>query len=461
MATFDYSLKISDGTTTVILTSSPFDIREYQPKVGTEEERAVSETCEVRVTDTSVANNLDEVRTINKLLNQAQQAQANRAIAKVYLLWKSATAATEYRSELKTGRAEWNAEALTLPYWRGDTQFVMIHWERVNYWEGAEAQLALTNPNGTNNTTGLTVYNCNDLRGESPNIYANYVDITGTAVLGDLPGATRLELTNSYDVAASLSHLWIGQNVFTPATFSHIIEGEDASYGGSVVSGGEWTNYSDSGFIRCTVSSYTESKLLAWDLPAALAQTALGRLHRITFRSTNMGSSPNVFRFRLKVSYGAAVVWQSALVQPDTAYALSIRNLFTLKIPPWLTGLTALDGLTLELYGMKTIETPGYLEIDFIQLTPVDGYREIHSASYAVPYQARIVDDGINDNLYIDDGTGDDKAGIMIGLFAPIMVWPGRNQRLYFLMHANTTGTAEIARTLSVKLYYRPRRRSL
>jgi hypothetical protein len=455
MATFDYSLKISDGTTTVTLTSTPFDIREYQPRVGTEEERTVSETCEVRVTDGTVANNLDEIRAVNKLLNQAKRAQKNRALAKVYLLWKSASAATEYRSEIKDGRAEWDAAALTLPYWRGDTQFVLIHWERVNYWEGPEAQLALTNPNGTGNTDGLTVYNCNDQDGASPNVRANYVDITGTAVLGDLPGVTRLELTNTYNSEAELYWVWIGQNVFTPSTFNHIIEGETASYGGDVIN---HASYSDGSAISRTFPGYVEQPLLKWDLTSALAEAALGRLHRITFRSTTMASW-NVARYRLKVTYNAAVVWETALVQPDNTYAFQIRNLFTIKLPPWLTGLTDLDGLTLELHGMKTIESPGDLIVDFIQLTPTDGYRELGVATYNVVYTERIVDDGINDRLYKDDGAGDEKAGIVIDYGAPIHVWPGRNQRLYFLMHGQNT--AEIDRTLSVKLFYRPRRRSL
>lgn len=458
MATFDYVLKLSDGTTTIILTSSPFAIREWQPKTGADDEFTVTETCEVRVTDGAVADNLVEMRAMNKLLIQAADAQRNRSLAKVYLIWKENTAGSEWRSEVKRGRAEWNPEATTLTYWRGDTQFVLLHWERVNYWEGAEAQLALTNPNGTNNTDGLTVYNCNDLTGASPNNRANYVDITGTAVLGDIPGATRMEITNTYNVAADLSHLWIGQNIFTPSSFDHWIEGEEAT-GGTVVSGGEWTNYSNSGFIRDTATG-SETKLLSWTLSDAQVVAAGGRLHRITFRSTSMANW-NVFRFRLKIAYYGVPVWQSDLVQPDSAYALSIRNLFTVKIPPWLGGMTSLDGLDLELYGNAEIESPGYLEIDYIQLTPTDGYREIHTATYSIPYGTRIMDDGINDVLYIDDGAGVDKAGILTSYGAPIHVWPGRNQRLYFLMHANTTGTSEIVRTISVKLYYRPRRRTI
>ena len=96
------------------------------------------------------------------------------------------------------------------------------------------------------------------------------------------------------------------------------------------------------------------------------------------------------------------------------------------------------------------------MNIDFIQLTPADGYRELKTASYDVPYEYRIIDDGIGEYLYVDDGAGADKAGIMTGYGAPIQVWPGRNQRLYFLMNPD-----EIARTLSVKVFYRPRRRSL
>jgi hypothetical protein len=41
------------------------------------------------------------------------------------------------------------------------------------------------------------------------------------------------------------------------------------------------------------------------------------------------------------------------------------------------------------------------------------------------------------------------------------MIWPGRDQRLYFLTHSTTMNYASIDRTLSVRVFYRPRRLTL
>ena len=459
MSTFDYVLQVTDQTSgTVTLTTSPFSVKDWAVRVGSDEDKTVTESCEIRLTDGSVAANLAEARALQDLLQQAKDAQRNRAISPVYAVWKENASGTIYRSEIKDGRVEWDSEALQYSQWIGDTQFARVYWERSNWWEGPEAQLGLSNPHGTVTTAAGTVYNHN--AGGT----CNYLDIAGTAVLGDIPGATRLELTNSYYSAVSglygtiiygLDHVWIGQNVFTPSTFDHIIEAETSDYGGTAIAGA----YSGGSVIRTGVTSTSETLLLAWALPTAVADAANGRLHRLTFRSTTMESA-NVIRYRLKLVFGTAAagvaLWQSDLVTPDSSFVLSTRNLFTLKLPPWPPGLSGATGLYLQLWGMKVGSDNQLLNIDFIQLTPADGYRELKTASYDVPYEYRIIDDGIGEYLYVDDGAGADKAGIMTGYGAPIQVWPGRDQRLYFLMNPD-----EIARTLSVKVFYRPRRRTL
>ena len=458
MATFDYTLKVTDyNGSTVTLTTSPFDIKDWQVRTGSDDEPTVTETCEIRLTDGAVSANLAEARELQELLQQARDHQRNASINRVYAEWKESTSGTAWRSEIKDGRLEWNSEALQYPQWIGDTQFARVYWERNNYWEGPEAQLGLSNLHGTVTTEAGTVYNHN--AGGT----CNYLDIAGTAVTGDLPGATRLELTNSYYSATSglwgtivtgLDHVWIGQNVFTPSTFDHIIEGEAAAYGGTVVAGESGGSAILTGDVQTT-----ETLIYSWALPTAVVDAAGGRLHRITFKSSSMESA-NVFRFRAKLVFGTAAagvsLWQSDLVSPDTNYVLSTRNLFTLKLPPWPPGLTGADGLYLQLWGLDTTGSAGLLNIDFIQLTPADGYRELKTSSYDVPYEYRIVDDAIDGYLYADDGAGSDKAGIIAGYYSPIHVWPGRDQRLYFLMNPD-----EIARTLSVKVFYRPRRRSL
>ena len=101
------------------------------------------------------------------------------------------------------------------------------------------------------------------------------------------------------------------------------------------------------------------------------------------------------------------------------------------------------------------------VNLDFLQITPLDGWRMLECAGYGVVENSRMIDDAMNETKYIDDGSGDNKAGILVGYGNPIHLYPGKDQRLYFLMHSHTANIAEILRTISVKLFYRPRRKTL
>ena len=85
----------------------------------------------------------------------------------------------------------------------------------------------------------------------------------------------------------------------------------------------------------------------------------------------------------------------------------------------------------------------------------------LECSGYGVLQNSRMVDDGVNDVCYIDTGAGADKAGYLVPYGSPIELYPGKKQKLYFLMHSNIGNVAEIHRTASVKLFYRPRRRTI
>jgi len=101
------------------------------------------------------------------------------------------------------------------------------------------------------------------------------------------------------------------------------------------------------------------------------------------------------------------------------------------------------------------------LNLDFLQITPLDGWRLLECSGYGVLQNSRIVDDGFNDVFWIDTGSESDKAGYLVAHGSPIELYPGKKQKLHFLIHSNIGNTAEIARTASIKLFYRPRRRTI
>jgi hypothetical protein len=449
MTAIDYVIAITDGTTTITLTSS-YSIRAYAPRAADPAESTVTETIEILARGNAY-NNLTNLRTLNALLYQAEQAQKNRDLARVYLTIKAGSSETTYRSEIVRARGEWGEDTLSLVRWTKGAQWAALFIERRNWWEGPEAQIPLTNGSSTGNTGGITVYNHDD----AGTGHDNFVSIAAAAVTGDLPAPTRLEMTNTYNAASRTYDLWIGHGYqIDTATFNHILEAED---GGA----GDVNNAGASGgkYLAVTLSNTLETTIRSWTITGAQLNAAKGRFFKAIARFADSTGLASV-RYRLKVVWNVSTLWESAQAYPDTNRAIIIRDLTTFRLPPWLEGLGSQDSVDLVLTG-QVVTAPVTINLDFLQLTPVDGWRYIIPKGYGAPYNTRIVDDGIDGRIYVDDGAGASKAGIFIGYGSPIMLQPNKLQRLYFLQHSSSIDTAQIDRTLSIKLFYRPRRLTL
>ena len=341
--------------------------------------------------------------------------------------------------------------------WRQAKCVATIIVEHKPYWDATdEIQVPLTNGNGTNNTAGLNVFNHDDGGGASPNHHDNWVEIAAADVLGDLSGPSRLEILNTF-ATSRLFVLWIGQNWTDPANFDHIIEGEDSSTG--TPHAGD-SSSSGGSYMEAVLASGAEATMFTWALTDSFLNTCWGQYYKIIVRFKD--SAPLFpIKYRIKLIYSGTTIWQSGQVLLDTTRGYSVRDLFTLRLPPWLLQQTNLTALTMIMTGQQNTGSPISINLDFQQITPLDGYRMLECAGYGVVQNGRMIDDGLNEVAYIDNGAGDDKAGILIGYGNPIALYPGKKQRLYFLMHSSTSQLAEIARTISVKLFYHPRRRTL
>lgn len=168
-----------------------------------------------------------------------------------------------------------------------------------------------------------------------------------------------------------------------------------------------------------------------------------------------------MLKYRLKLEFAVTHIWQTGQITLDTSRAYQTRDMFTLRLPPWLLGQSSLASLDLILTGLQNTGSSINLNLDFIQVTPLDGWRMLECSGYGVLQNSRMVDDGVNDVCYIDTGSGANKAGYLVPYGSPIELYPGKKQKLYFLMHSNIGNVAEIQRTASVKLFYRPRRRTI
>ena len=326
---------------------------------------------------------------------------------------------------------------------------------RQPFWEGAEEIVPLSNSNGTDVTTGLTVYNCNDGSGSAPNKLVNYVDIGAGVIDGNLPSPAKLIVKNTF-ATHRITSLWIGHNYTDPTNFVHLLEAEAATgvtpHSNSSCSGGN--------DVQATLSTDAKTDLLKWTLPITLLNAARGRYVHAVVRFSNAVYIRQI-RFSVRMGWNVTTIWESQAVLPDNDRAICIRDLSAFRLPPWLQSSAGLDAVDLVLSAQRLDPILMSLAIDCLMLIPADSFRTLQTTGYGVAQNSRIIDDGMTGDLYRDDGAGTGKVGIIRCFGGPIMLQPKKAQRLYFVTHSEYANTASILHTLSIQVAYRPRRKTI
>ena len=431
----------------------------FYPETPSDMKANLTERFNILVKGSSIADLETKVRAINLAF---EHARANKkGPAGVYLHFSTSTEINTWRARVYDGLVM--LDARLDKNLRSNKVIIGVVVERAPFWEGPEAQIALTNPNGTNNLTGLRIYNCNDgATIDTSYKRHNYVAIDGSDLIGDLPGATRLELVNLYAGTSEPKLFLIGHNYTNPDSFGWNFEGENA-----VVTDGEVVldqTMSGGYYAKCGtfLGNGNFNPRFTWTLSSAQLDAAAGRLFHVVIR---FASTTNItaLRFRLKLKVvtagGTVTLWTGPVVYLDTAYGHIIRDLGVLRLPPKLAGYGSLISLNFVLEAAYDSGSDKYFSVDFLQLLPADGWRVLEAVAYTFPINYRLIDDAINDVIYLDNGSGLSKLGSWVGSGKPLLLEPGKDQRLYFLIHNdNVSALAPIDGKMSVKLFYRPRR---
>lgn len=442
-------LKSDDGYTINLHSDGCVLLDGYYPETTNLDEH-VTESIDVRING-AYATIQAKVSDINRMLVYASENKIGPL--GVWLEFAYNDSDDLWRSRVYGGLIDYDVK-MSFYLKRSQLKIGLI-LERDGFWDGPEIQIPLTNGNGTNNITGLNVYNCNDGVGTSPNKRNNYVEIGAASVVGDLPAPVRLEMTNQFDSTYRLYNIWLSHNVrSTPDLFQHMIEGESASFGGSDI---ENVAYSAGKFRTFTWSGDTQALIARWALDTTFLNRANKRWFKILAGFTSTISAG--IRLQSKITFPSGtpltVVASSQEVVTTTS---KIQEIGELQIPPWLLSSGDLSAVDLSLYAKKT--GGGSVSIDYLQITPVDGYRVLMPRGYGAAYQIRVVDDGINEQLWTDGWSGGGKTGHYTAVGKNLKLIPGKLQRIYFLQSGDT-GDINITRLLNVKAFYRPRRRGL
>lgn len=452
-----HSLSLSDGVTTVSLTTSGVFLTQYSPSppsVRTGSARGfdgddVTDPMYENVTETiellPYAGNTSAlqiiVNGIERLIDYAKQRQKSRVGPRVYLQLQVDGESNAYRSEILHGRFEPAEESLSV--W-GNYQFpAKLYITRRYFWEGALTELQLSTSNSSAATGGKTIYNHDDSDAGND----NWVQIAAAQVGGAIPAPLRLTMQNNSGAAQDYRNIYMAVNAYSdPANFTHIVEGE------SVVSGyGTSTSLSTcsgGAYVARTLSVGTNE--MHWSISSTILQDTQGRDFRIIMRLVSQPASTVYVTANIYDKDGLIPLATGDEVK-ITSSSNALIDLGVLPLPPG--GYNTTFGAVRLVLTLRTAGTPT-MSIDYFQLTPTDSFRRLYQRGYSAGANSFIIDDGIEGYTVLQESSVDYP--IYTVYDAPLMVFPNRLQRIIILHDEGSSSV--IANTFAIRAYYRPRR---
>lgn len=402
-------------------------------------QRNVTQTIEVLIIGTSTANLQYLTHSLEGMLQAAHARQKSRVGPRVYLQIQLDSEASTWRSEILTGRLRFQDEALQ--EWINKKVNAQLIISRRHFWEGSETELQLSTSNASAATGGQTIYNHDD----AGTGHDNWVQIANTQVAGVLPAPVKLTLQNTSGGSVGYRNIYLAVNAFSdPSGFTHIIEGESriSGYGTitseSTCSGGNYNLY-----------SFTDTGTILWDLSSGLLQDTQGRRFKLLMRCFGWTGTDLYVQPILRDSTGLVNLWVGDEVFLGSLADTSSRMIDLGSIPLPVGGYqTAWGAMVLGLLVRST--GAAELDIDFIQLTPLDSFRWVVQRGLTIANNGTITDDNIEGLTHAGGSP------IYSPKTGPLYVFPGRTQRIIILQDIGTSSA--IDKTFSVRAYYRPRR---
>jgi len=415
-------LKLS-GKTDLVLSETKAALMEFSPGNAPAEQKEVETIAGILLLGTR-STVQETAGKIEDYFDSARRAQKDLTLPKIYL--EADTGDGYVRSEILDGVLDTETDY----FHRVARNHVpaRIWVKRKNYWEGAEAQIPLTNENGTNNVAGLKVYNTNNGTGTAPNKRVNYVGIDGDDIDGSIPTPPRIEITNTYSSGTTrLSNFWIGRSIDdTTNPFQWFIPHE----------------------VTKNYTGDNETQVSLTELSSTFLNGAKGGHYRV-FTKVHYGYQD--LRMNVGLYYPASVALTPMQKAPEIVQNNGhVIDLGTLQLPPWLPGLTGFSPVGLRLGARRT---GGFNQTFFDYfLFPANAFRQLTPRGYGLSNGVMLADDGITETTWTSG-----KTGIYSGYGDWITLIPGKSQKLLFLTNSMTGGYLD-EYTASIKVYYRPRR---
>lgn len=446
--TLEYSqyVEMTSSTTVNLMTGGCIVADGYYPKTPGETDGTVVEEIPLWLIGTG-SEMLAIIRGIEKALELAAASERNW----VYLNFQLDATQTSYRSRVWGGSVIYDGR-LDRRWRRGRMKAVALVRRDV-VWEGPETALSVANQHGSG-TSGVTVHwRCDST-------HDNWVEVDAAAVVGDLPGPTKITIALDSS-STSTSEIYIHNGWRWPvATPLHILEGEDSTGGTDAAD----ADYSGGGYTHATVTEGIDDRIVQWILdedvtggPLLRLKGDLGRFVLVG-RKSGSGVDFDLWAWLVIKDYaGAHTLWTGPRVAIGEADAYQIYDLGVANMPPGFLNVGK-SYHQLDFYVYTDVASQD-MEIDFLAVCPVDSAAYMTTYNLSNTHIMTNVVDGFTQRHYTQDAS-DTRVMRSQGAWGFIYLQPGVDNRIYFNFRRQTAA-GDAAGTASVKVWYRPRRRTL
>lgn len=434
------TLQITDGTTTIdLISASAAGLRDYQIIGARASETSTDE--QVNVNFLSYSTGRTTVNSINTIFARARQRALTSTGPRCFVQMAIEGEGTTWRSEITDGFVT-PGDATLGSDPASNNLYVTVGWTRMPYWEGARTQIAISNQSASNNTSGLTI-NSHTVSGSA----SAYCTIASSVITGDVPTPVEVQLTNTTGSALGycMYGLMLGTTGWTTPAF---LQGESATYtGGSNVGG------SGSGNSYKSAPISAGSNYMDWTVTDSMLSLSDGK-----------SAVPVVAH----ISVPPACYLSGYLGGLTTDYASTNTSRLWTVLPPMMLPPARNGGPYASHTFEITIYLPsgsGTITVDYVHFIPcTDGWREIVAAangSNTIANGDILVDDNIEGYTYSSSSGNRNSAYDAHG--TPPMLIPGQAATLNFFLGTVSAagGSVSTSNTVTAKLYYRPRRRSI
>lgn len=379
----------------------------------------VTESLELHISGASAAAVATLVQSIENLLNLARQGTRGYLDSKVYLLARNDSDSEDWRSQILAGELSLNAPTDTLP--RKFVRATLQITRRYYFETAAVKSIAMTSGDTTTPTTGyVTVYNDDDTHAT----HRNWFQIAADQIDGSIPTPLRIYLKNNSGGARSARAIYFGNYVFAnPTSVDPIFRAADAT--GSLT----------------TWAGTDENEVYWWDVSGNLTDSFRRQFGRLLAMFVNKPDPDTLVYLALQYRAPAPVI-DLALgeqVLTGTNYVLDLGSVPLPTGGQWDT----IDDVYLTIKAIAADSGGDTVTVDWVQVMPSGAgfYRVIRAIvdSLSINDQNELIDDGIEGATYLHVTSGDTALPLYRPFYEPIYAWPGRINRLRYIVQGNTS----------------------